>query len=309
MITRLLAGCIALCGAVSGAFAQSCNPPSGWVTQFGPISLGNALVLGPACGQMKDGGGIISVTALRGYIGGLGLSNDIGTPNTVIDIAAGSAISDDGTTAMTALTAVTKNVNAAWASGTGNGCLDSGVSLAINTWYHIYEIERTDTTQVDFLCSTNAATPSLPTPYNKQRRIGAVLTDGAAHLLAFKQNGDEFLWATPFTDLNTTVGTGAVLFALTVPTQIKTNALLRVTAGGAAVGSLTLWNSPDEASTAANTPTGNFTTATAVSNSGFPMTLNIRTNTSQQIRVVGSAAGMSITGVTFGWIDTRGRFN
>lgn len=93
----------------------------------------------------------------QNYIGGLVVSNDIGTPNTVIDVAAGVACSDDATVLLK-LPTFTKNCSAAWAVGSGNGALDAG-NLTAATWYHVYVIARTDTGVVDVLISE--APPSL----------------------------------------------------------------------------------------------------------------------------------------------------
>jgi len=56
-----------------------------------------------------------------GHIYGLTLSNDVGTPATIIDIAAGSARDSTNAIDMTITTAWTKKINAVWAAGTGNG--------------------------------------------------------------------------------------------------------------------------------------------------------------------------------------------
>ena len=169
-----------------------------------------------------------AASILRGWLGGLTMSNDGTNPNPVVDTAAGVANADDATTLMT-LPAFTKNANAAWVAGTGNGCLASGSSLAANTWYHLFVIARTDTGVVDELCSTSATAPPLPTNYTKKRRIGSFKTDGAAHILAFSQLGDEFIWATPVTDVNvTTLGTTPVTYTLaSVPSCVQVNALVR----------------------------------------------------------------------------------
>jgi hypothetical protein len=94
----------------------------------------------------------------QGFIGGLVMSNDVNTPNTVIDSAAGVATSDDATVMMKAA-AFTKNTNAVWAVGAATGCLDSGAGLVLSTWYHLYVVERPDTGVVDELCSM--APPNL----------------------------------------------------------------------------------------------------------------------------------------------------
>jgi hypothetical protein len=250
----------------------------------------------------RASGAPVSLAPVPGLMFGCTLS---GGGSQIITIAACTSTSDDQLNTMVVGTTFTKTFSN-WAVGTGNGGLDTG-SVAINTYYFVYEIMRTDTGVVDYLLSTSATAPTFPANYTKKRRLGTIKTDATPNIISFSQNGDEFYWSTPLLDVNTTVGTTPTLFTLNTPPQIKTNALLRVTGGSASVGALVLFNSPDETSTNANVPGGNFTTATAVSNAGMPATINIRTNTSQQIRAAGTVAGMSITVVTYGWIDTRGR--
>jgi hypothetical protein len=85
------------------------------------------------------------------------------------------------------------------------------------------------TPAVDELCSTSATAPTLPTNYTKKQRIGSFKTDGTEHILAFSQLGDEFIWATPVTDVNvTTMGTTPVALTLaSVPSGVQVNALVR----------------------------------------------------------------------------------
>jgi hypothetical protein len=238
---------------------------------------------------------------LRGYLSGLNLSNDGTSPNTVIDVSAGIACSDDATTMMS-LAAFTKSISATWAVGSGNGGLDTG-TVAASTWYHVHVIERTDTGVVDVLISLSATSPALPTNYTKKRRIGSIRTDASSHILAFSQNGDEFLWAAAVQDVNTsTLGTTATIFTLTVPIGLKVNALFNFQFTGTDV---LLLSSLDQNSNATNSPVGNTTFG---GNSAAGPT-NVRTNTSAQIRAVSSAAGATFQVATFGWMDTRGRFS
>src|SRR5579872_1429376 len=129
---------------------------------------------------LAPGGGSLAAL-LQGHIGGLGLSNDGTSPQTVIDTSSGVATSDDAS-AMMKLASFKKST-AAWAVGSGNGCLDSG-TVAASTWYHVFVIERTDTGAVDELCSTSATAPTFPTSYTKKRRIGSFKTDASSHIIA-----------------------------------------------------------------------------------------------------------------------------
>jgi len=245
---------------------------------------------------------------LQGYIGGLTLSNDGASPNTVIDVVAGVTTSDDTTTSMKIL-GFTKNCNAAWALGSGNGGLDSGSSLAASTWYHVYVIERTDTGVVDELCSTSATAPTLPTSYTKKRRIGSIKTDSSAHILAFTQNGDEFLWLSPPLDSSSTVTTTAALYTLSVPAGVKVNALLTGSLYSSGGPIVTYLSSPDvnDLAPSYSTVIQNFVQAAGGSYIGLG-NLRIRTNTASQIR----GRSNNIINAFFytqGWLDTRGRFN
>jgi hypothetical protein len=245
------------------------------------------------------------INGLQGYLGGLTMSNDASTPNTTIDTAAGVADSDDVTTMMK-LANFTKNANATWAAGTGGGCLDTGAGLGTNTWYHLFVIARTDTGTVDELCSTSATSPTMPTSYTKKRRIGSFLTDSSGHILAFSQNGDEFLWVTIRQDVNDAIiGTTATLYPLSVPPGVKVVARTDIVGGNDTASWFMVVNSPDQAATVANVPLGNQTLFAV--NAFTPMPLDVRTNTSQSIRVVSSVAGTSLFICTYGWIDTRGK--
>ena len=128
---------------------------------------------------------------------------------------------------------------------------------------------------------------------------------GAEIILAFSQNGDEFLWTSPFGDVNVSnLGTTPTLFTLTVPVGVKVNALNRVIVGGGAGG--VLISSPDENALPFNSPLGN---ANTLASGAEGQTLNTRTNTGGQIRMVASASSTVVQMTTYGWIDTRAKFN
>ena len=251
-------------------------------------------------------------TYLRGFLAGLTLSNDATNPNTILDIGAGVANADDNSLLMKLANAYAKTTGA-WAAGSGNGALDTG-TVAASTWYHVYLIARTDTGAVDVLFSTSATAPSMPTGYTKKRRIGSILTDASSHILAFSQNGDEFLWVVGITSANNlTIGTSTSLITTAVPLGVKVAALLRgyISTSNSGGGDI-LISSPDEANVAANSPAGNLTQnagSTSLGLNGFGL-LNVRTNASQQVKAVsGQASGNALNLVTYGWLDTRGRFN
>ena len=240
----------------------------------------------------------------RSYLAGLTLST-AGSSSTS-GIAAGVA-ADSTSAAIMQLTSAYTKTTSAWAVGAGNGGLDTG-TIAANTWYHVYLIERTDTGVVDVQFSLSATAPTLPTNYTLFRRIGSMKTDGSSHWIQFTQNGDQFLWYVAVNDVNVTnLSTAAVLYALSVPTGVKVFALNRGYINNATATNL-LITSPDESDQSPQTVAGN--------NTGFQMGNNVTTplgqiqtltNTSAQIRARAANASTTLVLATYGWIDRRGR--
>lgn len=196
---------------------------------------------------------------------------------------------------------------------TGSFAADAGSAseirhVKIDTWYHIWLIRRSDTGVVDALFSESATTPTLPENYDQQRRTGAVLTDGSANIVGFSQVGEQFFWNVPVTDYNVGVGAGGTtrtLHTLSVPTGLKiqpiSTHLQRGNTGGIVFSIVT---DPDSADLV---PTG--TTASAGTNGGAinGTVISIQTNISAQIGIRTDSTNRAVSGLTFGWIDPRGR--
>lgn len=248
----------------------------------------------------------------RSYLTGLTLSA-AGSTGT-FGIAAGLATDSTNVSAMTLGSAYTKTTGA-WMAGSTSGSLDTGV-IANTTWYHVYLIQRPDTGVVDVLTSTSATSPTLPTNYTLFRRIGALLTDGSVHYVAFIQDGDLFQWVTLVADVNSNnPGTSAVSRTLTVPTGVNVQAIVQLNlrnTGSSADCFAYLSDLATTDSTPANNPsitdvgaTQNASGSDNITASRFP----VRTNTSAQIRSRLSASNGSITLTvnTLGWIDSRGK--
>jgi hypothetical protein len=247
-----------------------------------------------------------NVPVLPNYLGGLTLSNDTTTPATVLDIASGGAASDDNAVVMMLLsTTFTKNCNAPWAVGSGNGANTYGSTLIANTWYHVFLIMRTDTNIVDVMIG--ATTPTLPPGYTKKRRIGTIKTNASSQILSFVQVGDQFLWGFDngyevASNAAVAVNPGGTIFTLSTPPGIKTIAL--ITAVQTSITSNIYISSIDNPA-----GTGAISLGQAPSGGGLSAGhYQIRTNTNSQIRV-GAApvlAGGFYMG-TIGWFDNRGK--
>lgn len=156
---------------------------------------------------------------------------------------------------------------------------------------------------------TATSAPKLPASYTKQRYIGSIKTDASSHILAFSQNGDEFLWAAAIADINTsTLGTSAVLFAMTVPPGFKTNVLFTGDFSNASTTQELLMTSPDQTDVAPLAVGGQLTAVNDVPGSAQGLgTISLRTNTAGQIRARATASSCTLACATYGYINLRGK--
>lgn len=284
------------------------------VSIAGGLTLGTALALGSG-----GTGGTTAETAFSNLaaefftdkvIRGLSISNNVSDATNDIDVAAGTCVSDDGTTVMT-LSAITKQLDVAWAVGSAAGGLDTG-SIA-DTTYHVWVIHRTDTGVTDALFSASASAPTMPTNYTKKKCIGSIIRSGGT-ILAFFQDRNRFYLSTPIvTGTATNPGTSAVTRATGVPLGVKFIAMLQVCQFPSTTAMGIYASSLDSADVAPQAPATSSLTAPGMggdANGGafWQFSYNeIRTNTSAQIRTRLAASGASdrIGVLTTGWIDPR----
>jgi hypothetical protein len=235
-----------------------------------------------------------------------GLTYSTAGLSTTFTIAPGQATDSTFYDSITLNSAISKTT-AAWAAGSGVGGLDTG-SIAASTWYHIFVIKNPTTGAADVVYSLSL-TPALPSGFTLYRRICTIRTNASSQWGYVMQNGDEFLWNTWVADYSTVAwSTTAALQALTVPTGFQVNALFNGRADAPTGSGALLFSPPDMADTA---PAGGISsigvnTATASTSVGA---FNIRTDTSGRIRVRANTTGPTYSITTYGWIDTRGRFN
>jgi hypothetical protein len=241
-----------------------------------------------------------------GYIAGLILSNDLGSPDTVLDISAGQA-TDSTNTITIVLGAFTKTTGGTWVAGTGNAGMGQGLTIASTTWYHVFAIINSGASDAYFDTSVSAA--NRPTGTTVWRRVGSFLTDGASKIIAFIQNGESFRWVTPVKDVNGTVPgvTTRVTATLTVPAGVVVFPdLVAVVTAGATGVNLLLTSLNETDSTPAVGLNDQISNVAGQPSSATTIT-TVHTNTSSQIgyRVTTVDSAVNIT--TYGWVDTRGR--
>lgn len=237
-----------------------------------------------------------------GFLSGLELST--AGSSATFGIAVGGANDTTNVTLMALTSAYTKTTSA-WAVGSGNGALDTS-TIANNTWYHVYLIARSDTGVVDVLVSTSASSPTMPTNYDRKRRIGSMRTNGSAQWTKFTQVGDTFIWDTSTADLVASASVGSrTLTGLTVPTGILVYALFRAQLATGGIGaSATLLTAPQESDQA---PTALFADMSITVSSVQAASFERMTNTSAQIGYRVQNVNGTVSIYTYGWKDNRGK--
>lgn len=250
-----------------------------------------------------------NTTFPRGHLWGLMMSNAADTAND-ITVAAGQAVSDDGTGVMVLSSAITKQLDASWAVGTAAGGLNTGAE-ANSTWYEVHLIKRVDTGVVDVMFTTTANRATLPTNYTLKRRIGWIRNSAAGAILQFTQVDDYFTLTTQVNDVavnKTTTATAVTLtappssiarFRATVDMSTSVNANSVIVFSEIAEGNVT----PALATGIASL--GYWDLATGVTAGHF----ELRVNTSSQIEHDADVAVGAFDISTFGWIDHRGKMS
>jgi hypothetical protein len=233
------------------------------------------------------------------YISGLTYANNATDATNDIDIATGAARSSDDTEDLVLASALTKQLDAAWAVGTAAGGLDTGAIG--NSDYYIHLIKRTDTAVVDVLFSLSPTAPTMPADYTKRRLIGWFKRVGGT-IVAFNTyetdgGGLELLWNSPTLDVNlsNTLTTARRTDAVKVPLNFSTEAHLNVLIEDVS-GNFALVYCPDQADLAPSTtvaPLANFG-----GNSANTLTMYA------QMRIRTSAAGLIAARGNLATIDT-----
>lgn len=245
-----------------------------------------------------------------GTLYGLTLSNNVTDATNDIDIAIGAARSQDATTNMDLLSGLTKRLDATWVVGTNQGFLASGAALT-NTTYHIFLIKRPDTGVVDVAADTSVTGANIAAntnaAYTQIRRIGSIIRTGGA-IRAFYQRGDDFVWAIPAQDINTSnPGTAAQTITLTVPSGIISTADISSESSNTGSNHYIFFSPLAIADQAASASASQFSMSGTV-RIGIGKTATL-TNTSSQVRArwSASAAGDIWVVNTNGYNDPRGR--
>jgi hypothetical protein len=266
---------------------------------------------------LREDGNAASLTGIElfdasdDHLIGLELANDIRYDSaTDVFVSEGEATDDSDTAIMALTSALSKQIDSAWAVGDQAGWLDTG-SVASDTWYHVFLIRRSDTGVVDCLCSLSPTAPTMPTNYDQKRCIGRVLYETSA-IRPFRQDGDRFLWDVPDVSFfDTNPASTATTRVLLVPDGLKIRPIWTLTLDGqtspTSDGVLaTSLDQPDTTPARAGPVTvlawGNNTSDCALID-------HLWTDESSSVRTRNVAGGSlhDTFGTVHGWIDPRGR--
>lgn len=129
--------------------------------------------------------GAYSNTGMRDIVRNLTVENNSGSPNSQVDIDADEVSTQDGTGGFQVLSSVNLTVDI---SVSGLNGLDTGAE-AINTWYYLWAIAKTDGTQAGLL-SISSTAPTMPSGYTFKALIGAIYNKSDGHLRVTKQRNN-----------------------------------------------------------------------------------------------------------------------
>jgi len=251
----------------------------------------------------------------RGLIDGLTMTNAADADH---DITVAAGVATDSTNVITLVrsSALTKQIDATWASGNNAGGLAATLTVANTTWYHVFVVTVAGSVDVMFDTSITCATGVANNAVTSFRRIGSVLTNGSANIIAFKQQGDYFYWDVPVQNASTNnPGTSAVSVTTTTPLGVSCLAMLSFATffTGGSIGAAVLAILITDSTQTDTVPTATVNTLRVFMNGldSFWQTTSIDhfTNTSSQIRyrLSASDAGVSVEISTQGWMDLRGK--
>lgn len=248
-----------------------------------------------------------SSAALRGHIYDLTFSNNATDTNNDIDTEAGEAASEEANPVLMVLaSAITKQLDAGWVVGTGQGGLDTG-SKANSTWYYRWLIQRSDTGVVDVLLSASATSPTMPPSYDRKRRLpGAFRTDSSGNIEGLTQAGKRFYWkAIRGLDFSGAASVGASTnHTISVPPGYRVTADVNAQIGSSAGGYGFRLHCPDIAtgiSAGGSAPLASLTAEDGAGSYTGGQVL-VLTNTAAQISSTANGAE-SLRIYTNGWIE------
>jgi len=235
-----------------------------------------------------------------GFIYGLNLTRN---STDGIDIAVGSC-RNTGNTSNIDLTSAFSNKLLAntWAVGSGSNGLDTG-TVSISTWYYVWIIRKETNGTIDFLFSLSATAPTMPAGYTIKRIIGAVYRNFSGNIESFYQYGDYFYWNAPVTAFSGSLSTTSSTKASGGPTAYSCTIMGNFVGSGGGHNQLKSgFTAATTASTMLDLNSHSPTVAhTSLTHGGLV------SSSAGLLRGKANSSSTTMTMVTWGWIDPRGK--
>lgn len=243
------------------------------------------------------------------HISGLIVTNNSTDSEHDIDISIGECRNDDDSADYELTSALTKQLDAAFAEGNNAGGLGDTVSLPTSGTIHIFAITKDSDGTADVYADTSTSGANVPSGWSVVRRIHSLKTDGSDNIVGFNAvelSGGQVSvdWDVPSGGTANNPGTSAVLVTTNVPTgfQFLAKFSFHYSSGSGFV----LLTSPDQTDSSP-TSSGVFDLINAAGGTDNSTHKNVLTNTSAQVRyrVTVSGGGTNIYYSTHGYIDRR----
>src|SRR3990167_6463844 len=185
MLRKLLTGFVVVATSVALAWAATYtgNTIGDLVVTTPDGSIEPVSVLDDAIKEIKRA--VVSALPTRSYLAGYGISNNASDATNDIDIAVGSAMDSTNVRMLKLASALTKQLDAAWAVGTNAGCRDTGSIATILAFDQDGNYVRLDATVLDTDATNPGAsavtrTLTVPTGINVIAFGSVYLENGAA---------------------------------------------------------------------------------------------------------------------------------
>ena len=239
--------------------------------------------------------GLIARNAMAGFIH----SHPGG--NQTLTVGAGQC-SDSTNVVTISGTPFTKTL-AAFAAGTGNGGMGTGLTVAASTWY--FPFAAIIGGRFDIFFDTTPIPTHFPASTTAYRRLRPIKTDGSSNILAHSAKGDLVQWgncAMDFNPLNLTSGAATQNLAFNVPPGIQTMWQGHVQFGIASGQVQVDFNTPGQTSAANSVVAG-------PNPNGVWVQCMTDTNGLIAVTYKASPVTLNLYAATSGWIDDCGRYD
>jgi hypothetical protein len=246
----------------------------------------------------------------RGYIDGFITGPDPGDTANDILIKPGIARATNIPMTLDRNSNIIKQLDANWAFGSGVGGFPSGLSITLNTWYHIFMIGHPNG-NVDAGVDSNLDASQLladASGYTGYRRIGAIRWESGPTMRQYTQIGDHFIWDEYYMEVDATQsGAGLTAYALSrVPLGVRVEPKLTIGPQYNSAEQQVAYGDGDAVLATALGVGYHDTLTYGASTHHSEMTPRLITDLSQQIQIR-RAGTIDLELVNHGWVDPRGR--